>query len=121
MRSASKNQIINDAIKAYYSQRTGQSGSHKNRYLDLMQDQIRQVIEPTLSDSIKLLKEQITDLAEQALIGMVKLSLQEKLSLYAQKCDTVSEKEIIGFLKSDYSFSRSINKYALELINGEQE
>lgn len=124
MRSSSKNQIINDAIKAYYSQRTGQSGSHKNRYLDLMQDQIRQVIEPTLSDSIKLLKEQneqIIDLAEQALMGMVKLSLQEKLNLYAQNADSVSEEEIIGFLKSDYSFSRAINKYALELINREQE
>lgn len=123
MRSASKNQIINDAIKAYYSQRADQSGSHKNRYLDLMRDSVQQVVEPMMQGSIKLLKEQneqIIDLAEQALMGMVKLSLQEKLSLYAQKCDTVSEEEIIGFLKSDYSYTSAINKYAMALINGEE-
>lgn len=123
MRSASKNQIINDAIKAYYSQRADQSESHKNRYLDLMRDSVQQVVEPMIQGSIKLLKEQneqIIDLAEQALMGMVKLSLQEKLSLYAQKCDTVSEEEIIGFLKSDYSYTSAINKYAMALINGEE-
>lgn len=89
-----------------------------------MRDSIQQVVEPMLQGSTKFLKEQneqLIDLAEQALMGMVKLSLQEKLSLYAQKCDTVSKEEIIGFLKSNYSYTEAINEYALSLINGENQ
>ena len=122
--SVSKNQIVNDAIRAYYSQKLNLSGHSENGYLDLMRDSIQQVVEPMLQGSTKFLKEQneqIIDLAEQALMGMVKLSLQEKLSLYAQKCDTVSKEEIIGFLKSNYSYTEAINEYALSLINGENQ
>lgn len=124
MNSASKNQIVNDAIRAYYSQKLNLSGHSENGYLDLMRDQIQQVVEPMLQGSTKFLKEQneqLIDLAEQTLMGMVKLSLQEKLSLYAQKCDTVSKEEIIGFLKANYSYTEAINEYALSLINEENQ
>ena len=120
----SKNQIIKEAIKYLYVQKFNIKGNADSAYLDLMRDSIQQVVEPMLQGSTQFLKEQneqIIDLAEQALMGMVKLSLQEKLSLYAQKCDTVSEEEIIGFLKSDYSYTSAINKYALSLINGENQ
>lgn len=118
----SKSQIIKEAIQTLYAAKL--NSNMQNGYLDLMRDQIQQVVEPMLQGSTQFLKEQneqIIDLAEQALMGMVKLSLQEKLSLYAQKCDTVSEEEIIGFLKSDYSYTSAINKYALSLINGENQ
>lgn len=122
MNSASKNQIVNDAIRAYYSQKLNLSGHSENGYLDLLKDQIQQVVEPMLQGSTQILKEQneqIIDLAEQALIGMVKLSLEEKLSLYAQKCDTVSKEEIISYLKASYSYTEAINEYAKELLNME--
>ena len=122
--NVSKNQIIKEAIKYLYVQKFNIKGNADSAYLDLMRDSIQQVVEPMLQGSTKFLKEQneqIIDLAEQALMGMVKLSLQEKLSLYAQKCDTVSEEEIIVFLKSDYSYTSAINKYALSLINGENQ
>ena len=122
--NASKNQIIKEAIKYLYVQKFNIKGNADSAYLDLMRDSIQQVVEPMLQGSTKFLKEQneqLIDLAEQALMGMVKLSLQEKLSLYAQKCDTVSKEEIIGFLKSNYSYTEAINEYALSLINGENQ
>lgn len=122
--NVSKNQIIKEAIKYLYVQKFNIKGNADSAYLDLMRDQIQQVVEPMLQGSTKFLKEQneqLIDLAEQALMGMVKLSLQEKLSLYAQKCDTVSKEEIIGFLKSNYSYTEAINEYALSLINGENQ
>ena len=122
--NVSKNQIIKEAIKYLYVQKFNIKGNADSAYLDLMRDSIQQVVEPMLQGSTKFLKdqnEQLIDLAEQALMGMVKLSLQEKLSLYAQKCDTVSKEEIIGFLKSNYSYTEAINEYALSLINGENQ
>ena len=122
--NVSKNQIIKEAIKYLYVQKFNIKGNADSEYLDLMRDSIQQVVEPMLQGSTKFLKEQneqLIDLAEQALMGMVKLSLQEKLSLYAQKCDTVSKEEIIGFLKSNYSYTEAINEYALSLINGENQ
>lgn len=122
--NVSKNQIIKEAIKYLYVQKFNIKGNADSAYLDLMRDQIQQVVEPMLQGSTKFLKEQneqLIDLAEQALMGMVKLSLQEKLSLYAQKCDTVSKEEIIGFLKSNYSYTEAINEYALSFINGENQ
>ena len=122
--NVSKNQIIKEAIKYLYVQKFNIKGNADSAYLDLMRDSIQQVVEPMMQGSTKFLKEQneqLIDLAEQALMGMVKLSLQEKLSLYAQKCDTVSKEEIIGFLKSNYSYTEAINEYALSLINGENQ
>lgn len=114
MNSASKNQIVNDAIRAYYSQKLNLSGHSENGYLDLMRDQIQQVVEPMLQGSTQILSEQLEAIQK----AMLKLSLQMKLELYAQNADSISEEEIISFLKSDYSYSKAINKYALALING---
>lgn len=112
--TVSRTQIIKDAIKAYYSQKLNLSGNSESVYLDLMRDSVQQVVEPMLQGSTQILSEQLEAIQK----AMLKLSLQMKLELYAQNADSISEEEIISFLKSDYSYSKAINKYALALING---
>lgn len=112
--NVSKNQIIKEAIKYLYVQKFNIKGNADSAYLDLMRDSVQQVVEPMLQGSTQILSEQLEAIQK----AMLKLSLQMKLELYAQNADSISEEEIISFLKSDYSYSKAINKYALALING---